>query len=141
MCTAKVLSKYPLHTHTENLQRFENRQHFTVTTSNDPVLQVCIPFRFSTCCKWLLNIHFILFSQRLASENAGNVYATDTILALLMSAPRSVNGSVHDMLSVISGTCKILHRILRWLPKMQMGFGFEEGKWKSVLRQTPLLKN
>lgn len=49
------------------LQRFEKRQHFTATTSEDPVL------------------------KRLAAEKVGNVYATDTILGLLMACTRSVN--------------------------------------------------
>mmetsp|Transcript_21867 Transcript_21867/g.30909 ORF Transcript_21867/g.30909 Transcript_21867/m.30909 type:complete len:527 (-) Transcript_21867:65-1645(-) len=49
------------------LHRFETRQHFTVTTSQDPVL------------------------QRLADQGVGNVYATDTILAILMASPKSVN--------------------------------------------------
>jgi len=48
------------------LQRFEKRQHFTATSSDDPVL------------------------QRLAKQKAGNV-VTDTILGLLMACTRSVN--------------------------------------------------
>lgn len=50
------------------LQRFENCQHFTATTSGDPVL------------------------EHLKKEKAGNVYATDTILALLMASTKSVEG-------------------------------------------------
>lgn len=49
------------------LLRFESRQHFNVTTSDDPVI------------------------QELAAEKKGTVYATDTILALLMASTRSVN--------------------------------------------------
>jgi len=49
------------------LQRFD-RQHFTATTSSDPVI------------------------QRLIKQQEGNVFATDTLLALLMAAPRSVLG-------------------------------------------------
>jgi len=49
------------------LQRFENRQHFTATTADDPIL------------------------QQLASKGMGNVYATDTILSALMASSRSVN--------------------------------------------------
>lgn len=51
----------------KNLLRFENRQFFTATTSADPVI------------------------QRLSKDKAANVYATDTILSVLMAAPRSVN--------------------------------------------------
>jgi translation initiation factor 3 subunit D len=49
------------------LQSYKKRQRFTATTSADPVL------------------------QRLMKEKAGNVFATDTILACLMASPRSVN--------------------------------------------------
>ena len=48
------------------LQRL-NGVFYSITTTEDPVI------------------------QRLAKENAGNVFATDIILATLMSAPRSVN--------------------------------------------------
>lgn len=51
----------------KTLRRFETCQHFTATTSNDPVI------------------------QKLIGEKAGNVYATDTILSVLMAATRSVN--------------------------------------------------
>jgi translation initiation factor 3 subunit D len=54
------------------LKRFENRQHFTATSSDDPIL------------------------RELASKEAGNVYATDTILGVLMAATRS--GSPWDLL-------------------------------------------
>lgn len=50
----------------KNLMRFETTQHFTATTSHDPVI------------------------QRLADKNAGNVYATDAILSVLMAATKSV---------------------------------------------------
>lgn len=49
------------------LKRFEKRQHFTATTSADPVL------------------------QRLMKQGKGNVFGTDTILAVLMACYRSVN--------------------------------------------------
>ena len=48
------------------LRKFEQRQFFTVTTSDDPVL------------------------QELTAANEGTIYATDTILGVLMSASRSV---------------------------------------------------
>jgi translation initiation factor 3 subunit D len=48
------------------LKRAENKVFFDVTTGEDPVL------------------------ERLAVEQVGDVYATDTILAQLMAAPRSV---------------------------------------------------
>lgn len=48
------------------LQRFEKIQHFTATTSADPVL------------------------QELMEKEEGNVYANDTILGVLMAANRSV---------------------------------------------------
>lgn len=54
------------------LKRFENRQHFTATSSDDPIL------------------------RELANKDAGNVYATDTILGVLMAATRS--GSSWDIL-------------------------------------------
>jgi translation initiation factor 3 subunit D len=50
------------------LLRYESRQFFKVTTTDDPVI------------------------QRLANEDAGTVFATDAILATLMCAPRSVYG-------------------------------------------------
>jgi translation initiation factor 3 subunit D len=49
-----------------NLARYENRQHFTATTSNDPVIDA------------------------LKKAETGNVYATDVILSTLMASPRSV---------------------------------------------------
>ncbi|XP_021902105.1 eukaryotic translation initiation factor 3 subunit D-like [Carica papaya] len=48
------------------LERFKNRNFFKVTTSDDPVI------------------------RRLAKEDKATVFATDTILAALMCAPRSV---------------------------------------------------
>ncbi|XP_030974467.1 eukaryotic translation initiation factor 3 subunit D-like [Quercus lobata] len=48
------------------LERFKNRNFFKVTTTDDPVI------------------------RRLASEDKATVFATDTILATLMCAPRSV---------------------------------------------------
>eukprot|EP00744_Colponema_vietnamica_P000973 GILI01001678.1.p1 GENE.GILI01001678.1~~GILI01001678.1.p1 ORF type:complete len:516 (+),score=163.15 GILI01001678.1:234-1781(+) len=48
------------------LARAENLAFFNVTTTDDPII------------------------QQLASENVGNVFATDHILACLMAAPRSV---------------------------------------------------
>ena len=47
------------------LQRFEDRQFFTTTTSDDPII------------------------QKLAAKNSGTVFATDTILGALMAAPLS----------------------------------------------------
>lgn len=49
-----------------SLHRFESRQHFTATTSDDPVL------------------------EELANDGAGTVYATDTILSVIMAAARSI---------------------------------------------------
>lgn len=49
------------------LARFESREFITATTSEDPVL------------------------QELQTKKSGTVYATDTILAVLMTAGRSVN--------------------------------------------------
>lgn len=51
----------------KNLLRYQNVQHFTASTSDDPVI------------------------QKLVAEGAGNVYATDTILSVLMAATSSVN--------------------------------------------------
>ncbi|GMI91543.1 hypothetical protein like AT4G20980 [Hibiscus trionum] len=48
------------------LERFKNRNFFKVTTTDDPVI------------------------RRLANEDKATVFATDTILATLMCAPRSV---------------------------------------------------
>eukprot|EP00270_Netrium_digitus_P011632 TRINITY_DN3718_c0_g1_i1.p1 TRINITY_DN3718_c0_g1~~TRINITY_DN3718_c0_g1_i1.p1 ORF type:complete len:583 (+),score=160.88 TRINITY_DN3718_c0_g1_i1:136-1884(+) len=48
------------------LERFENRQFHRVTTSDDPVI------------------------RRLASEDVGTVFATESILSTLMCCPRSV---------------------------------------------------
>lgn len=50
----------------KNLVRFETRQHFSVTTSEDPVI------------------------ARLAQSSAGTVYATDVICGVLMTAARSL---------------------------------------------------
>ncbi|CAM9621308.1 unnamed protein product [Chrysoparadoxa australica] len=50
----------------KRLQRCENKEFYYVTTTDDPVI------------------------EKLAVEGAGNVFATDAIIALLMSAPRSV---------------------------------------------------
>lgn len=50
----------------KRLERFKNRNFFKVTTTDDPVI------------------------RRLASEDKATVFATDTILATLMCAPRSV---------------------------------------------------
>jgi len=48
------------------LERCENKEFYYVTTTDDPVI------------------------EKLAVENAGNVFATDAILAHLMASPRSV---------------------------------------------------
>lgn len=50
----------------KGLRRIENKVFYDVTTSEDPIL------------------------ERLAVENVGDVYATDSIIAQLMAAPRSV---------------------------------------------------
>ncbi|GLT82863.1 hypothetical protein SLE2022_011960 [Rubroshorea leprosula] len=50
----------------KRLERFKNRNFFKVTTTDDPVI------------------------RRLANEDKATVFATDTILATLMCAPRSV---------------------------------------------------
>jgi translation initiation factor 3 subunit D len=50
----------------KTLQKFEDRVFYNVTTSDDPVL------------------------EKLDVEGAGNVFATDAILSLLMAAPRSI---------------------------------------------------
>lgn len=47
------------------LERVKNREHFYVTTTDDPVI------------------------EQMARERKGNVFATDTILALLMVSPRA----------------------------------------------------
>ena len=48
------------------LKRFENKRFYSVTTTEDPILD-----------KYVL-------------ENEGNVFATDAVLAVLMASPRSV---------------------------------------------------
>eukprot|EP00597_Dinobryon_sp_UTEXLB2267_P016926 CAMPEP_0201109842 /NCGR_PEP_ID=MMETSP0812-20130820/67985_1 /ASSEMBLY_ACC=CAM_ASM_000668 /TAXON_ID=98059 /ORGANISM="Dinobryon sp., Strain UTEXLB2267" /LENGTH=603 /DNA_ID=CAMNT_0047372013 /DNA_START=11 /DNA_END=1822 /DNA_ORIENTATION=+ len=50
----------------KGLRRIDNKVFYDVTTSEDPIL------------------------ERLAVENVGDVYATDSIIAQLMAAPRSV---------------------------------------------------
>ena len=49
----------------KNLERVANREHFYVTTTDDPVV------------------------ESLAEQGAGNVFATDKIMALLMASPRA----------------------------------------------------
>jgi translation initiation factor 3 subunit D len=60
---------------TVRLARFPKREHFTTTTSDDPVLQELVAAADAAAA---------------ADEGPARVYATDTILAVMMAAPRSV---------------------------------------------------
>jgi len=88
-----------------NLTTYDKREFFNVTTSNDPVI------------------------QRLASQKTGNVYATDTVLSVLMATKKSVNS--WDIVVRKEGGCLYLDK----RPNSRIDFWTVNENWNEVQQQ------